>query len=138
MTDPTDFVRERSQGELAAAALRTTTAIRQRCGQLLDRARVGQSAWFTVDDGKLRDASAEVVAATRRRYQNLQIPVHSRWRHFEAGGVDRKKQLDKLLGDVPVQVRAHAMIDLTVVSVLLDAGAGADWRYTESATRKVF
>jgi hypothetical protein len=138
MTDPQEFVRERSQGELAAAALRTTTAIRERCGQLLDRARVGQSAWFTVDDGKLREAASEVANATRRRYTNLRIPFHSRWRHFEAGGVDRKSQLDKLLGDVPVQVRAHAHVDLAVVSVLLDAGAGPDWKYTESATGKVF
>ena len=138
MTAPNDFVRERSQGELAAAALRTTTAVRERCGQLLDRARVGQSHWFTVDDGRLRSAASEVVAATRRRYPKLHIPVHSRWRHFEAGGIDRKAQLDTLLGDVPIQVRAHAWIDLAVVSVLLDAGAGADWKYAEPASGQTF
>ncbi len=138
MTGEAEFVRERSQGELAAAALRTTVAIRERCGQLLDRARVGHSAWFTVDEGKLRDAAVEVAAATRRRYPKLQIPFHSRWRHFEAGGVDRKAELERLLGNVPAQVRARAMVDLTVVSVLLDAGAGADWKYVESGTGKTF
>jgi hypothetical protein len=138
MTAGTDFVRDRSQGDLAAAALRTTVAVRERCGQLLDRARVGHSAWFTVDDGKLRDAAAEVAAATRRRYPKLHIPFHSRWRHFEAGGVDRKAELEKLLGDVAAPVRARAMVDLTVVSVLLDAGAGADWRYVESSTGQTF
>ena len=138
MSAETDFVRLRSQGEVAAAMLRTTTAIRERCGQLLDRARIGQSHWFTVDDGRLRAAASEVATATRRRYPKLHVPFHSRWRHFEAGGVDRKAQLEQLLGDVPVQVRAHAMVDLAVVSVLLDAGAGGDWKYVEPATGQTF
>jgi hypothetical protein len=30
------------------------------------------------------------------------------------------------------------MVDLTVVSVLLDAGAGADWKYVEPATGQTF
>ena len=35
------------------------------------------------------DAMAQRIAAlTRRRFPDLQIPYHSRWRHFEAGGVD--------------------------------------------------
>jgi len=138
MSAAADFVRERTQGETAARILRSTVAVRERCAQLLDRARIGHSAWFTVDDGQLRAAAAEVAAATRRRYPRLNVPLHSRWRHFEAGGVDRLRKLDELLGDVPVQVRAHALIDLAVVSVLLDAGAGADWKYVESATGQTY
>ena len=131
MSAENDFIRERSRGEVAASELRSTIAVRERCGQLLDRARVGQSAWFTVDEGKLRDAAAEVATLTRQRYPKLHIPFHSRWRHFEAGGVDRRRQLEELLGDVAPQVRAHAMIDLTFVSVLLDAGAGPEWKYVD-------
>lgn len=138
MSAANDFVRDRSRGEIAAGLLRSTVAVRERCGQLLDRARVGHSAWFTVDEGRLHAAAEEVVQATRSRYPKLQIPFHSRWRHFEAGGVDRKAQLDELLGDVQPQVRAHAMVDLTVVSVLLDAGSGGDWKYTETSTGQVF
>jgi hypothetical protein len=138
MSGENDFVRERSQGDIAAAALRTTVAVRERCGQLLDRARIGHSHWFTVDDARLRPAAAEVAASTRRRYPKLQIPFHSRWRHFEAGGVDRKAQLDQLLGNVHPAVRARAMVDLTVASVLLDAGAGPDWKYVEPATGQTF
>ncbi|TFZ08146.1 URC4/urg3 family protein [Ramlibacter humi] len=136
MTGPEDFVHERSQGEIAASHLRSTVAVRERCAQLLDRARVGQSHWFKVDDGALRTAAAEVAAATRRRYPKGTVPFHSRWRHFEAGGVDRKAQLEALLGNVAPQTRLHAMVDLTIVSVLLDAGAGPDWKYTESASGK--
>lgn len=133
-----DFVRESSQGETAAGLLRSTTAVRERCAQLLDRARVGHSAWFTVDDGRLREAAAEVAAATRRRYPKGAIPFHSRWRHFEAGGVDRRKRFEELLGDVAAPVRARAMVDLTVVSVLLDAGAGPDWKYVDSASGQTY
>jgi len=131
MSVENDFISERSRGEVAAGLLRSTVAVRERCGQLLDRARVGQSAWFTVDEGKLREAAAEVATITRQRYPKLHIPFHSRWRHFEAGGVNRRKQLEELLGDVAPQVRAHAMIDLTFVSVLLDAGAGPEWKYVD-------
>ncbi|HEY8356877.1 MAG TPA: DUF1688 family protein, partial [Ramlibacter sp.] len=68
----------------------------------------------------------------------LRIPYHSRWRHFEAGGVDRKAQLERLMGDLPTVTKVHAMIDLTFVSVLLDAGAGPDWKYVEPATGQTF
>jgi hypothetical protein len=44
----------------------------------------------------------------------------------------------RLLGDVPNPVRAHALMDLTIVSVLLDAGAGPHWKYTEASTGQTF
>lgn len=126
------------EAEAAASLLRTTTAVRERAAQLLARARNGESPWFVVDDGFLDAAASEVVAATRKRYPKLHVPVHSRWRHFEAGGVDRKAQLEKMLPQLPLTRRAHAMIDLTFVSVLLDGGAGAGWKYVEPATGKTF
>ena len=125
-----------AQAEHAAGILRTTTAVRDRCGQLLAHARRGESAWWTVDDARIADASRAVADATRERYPKLQIPYHSRWRHFEAGGVDRKAKLDRLLEGQDTVIKAGAMVDLTVVSVLLDAGAGAEWKYVEPATGK--
>jgi hypothetical protein len=127
-----------SEAEIAASLLRTTTAVRERAAQLLRRARNGESSWFVVDDGFIDAAANEVAAATRRRYPKLHIPLHSRWRHFEAGGVDRKAQLESMLPASPHPLRAHAMIDLTFVSVLLDGGAGADWKYVEPATGQTF
>jgi hypothetical protein len=124
--------------EAAAEALRTTTAVRERCRQLLSRARHGESAWFIVDEGFMEAAARTVAEMTRQRYPRLHIPYHSRWRHFEAGGVDRKGRLEQLLGDAPPVTRAHSMVDLTVVSVLLDAGAGADWKYVEPASGQTF
>ena len=121
-------------GAAAVATLRTTTAIRERAQHLLQRARVGNSAWFLVDDDALDRAASEVADVTRSRYPTLAIPYHGRWRHFEAGGVDRRSELDSRTADSDAASRARSMIDLAVVSVLLDAGAGPDWRYTEPGT----
>jgi hypothetical protein len=126
------------QAEHAADILRTTTAVRERCGQLLARARRGESQWWTVHDDRLADAARAVTAATRERYPKGHIPFHSRWRHFEAGGVDRKAELEQLLQGHDTTVKACAMVDLTVVSVLLDAGAGAGWKYVEPSSGKTF
>ncbi|RIX85446.1 URC4/urg3 family protein [Acidovorax cavernicola] len=124
----------------AATLLRTTTAIRQRAGALLARARRGESQWFRIgSDDALEDAARTVAEVTRERYPWDTIPYHSRWRHFEAGGIDRRQQLDALLGKgIDARQRARAHIDLVLVSVLLDAGAGPTWHYTESATGERF
>jgi len=118
----------------AVALLRSTAAVRERAALLLARAREGGSAEFVVDDARLDSAAAEVAAVTRARYPSLEIPYHSRWRHFETGGVDRRRALDQRLGDADATERARAQIDLAVASVLLDAGAGPAWRYLEPGT----
>ncbi|BBZ33717.1 URC4/urg3 family protein [Mycolicibacterium confluentis] len=128
----------RDLDSLAVQHLRTTTAIRERADWLLERARRGDSRWFEVDDDGLERAADEVAAETRRRHPGLDIPYHSRWRHFEAGGVDRKALLDNGLAAQTPTRRAQALMDLTVVSVLLDAGAGASWRYREADTGGIF
>jgi hypothetical protein len=118
----------------AAHVLRSTAAVRDRAGQLLARARAGESPWFEVDDDALPTAVGEVAAVTRHRYPELDIPFHSRWRHFEAGGVDRNARLKDQLAESGSPECARALIDLAVISVLLDAGAGPDWHYDEHAT----
>jgi hypothetical protein len=133
-----EMVRSVAEAEAAASRLRDTHVIRERCGQLLKRARDGESRWFTVEEGYMATAAREVADVTKRRYPKLHVPLHSRWRHFEAGGVDRKAELDRMLAHLPRATRIHAMVDLIFVSVLLDAGAGADWSYTEAATGKTF
>ena len=117
----------------AVAKLRSTKKIRERAHALLSRARSGQSAWFTVNDGAMDNAAALVAELTRARYPDLKIPYHSRWRHFEAGSIDRPGQLRQKLRQVSKEDLARAQIDLALVAVLLDAGAGSDWTYCEAA-----
>lgn len=118
----------------ASAALRHTDTVRERARFLLDRARSGQSRWFSVHDEALHGAAEDVATLTRSRYPDLEIPFHSRWRHFEAGGIDRSAALRARLADRDAAGQACALIDLAVVSVLLDAGAGPDWVFHEAGT----
>lgn len=113
------------------ATLREPSTIRARCAAITKAVEDGCSGHFKLDRSRLPEVARRVAALTRERFPDLRIPYHSRWRHFEAGGVDRKGELDALLAGRPVAEVARARIDLTVVSVLLDAGAGAQWRYTE-------
>ena len=139
--DPLQELRiDLNEPSAAAGWLRTTAAVRERASQLLARARRDESAWFTIGaDSALDEAARSVADVTRERYPSGRIPFHSRWRHFEAGGVDRLAELDRLLGDkVSSRERARIQIDLVLVSVLLDAGAGPDWHYVESATGQRF
>ena len=129
-----ELVTDASRPASAAALLRTTTAVRERAAFLLARARRDESQWFRIgDDSTMDDAARAVAEVTLERYPWNRIPYHSRWRHFEAGDVDRRAELDRLLGgDVSPRERARTHIDLALVSVLLDAGAGPDWHYVES------
>lgn len=123
---------------VAVAELRQAATIRERCANILRAVGEGRSDHFTLDRSKLADAAQRVEQVTRHHYPDLRIPYHSRWRHFEAGGVDRKGELDARLAGLDAAAQARARIDLTVVSVLLDAGAGATWRYAEAQSGQTF
>jgi hypothetical protein len=113
------------------AWLRSPAAIRERCHQVLDLGLAGRLEYFRVEPSRLPVVVDQVLAATHEAYPRLDIPVHSRWRHFDAGGVPRLAQLEAKLAPLPPEERARAKVDLGVVSVLLDAGSGPSWRYHE-------
>ena len=99
----------------------------------------GRSAWFSVDANGLEAAVQATLAVTRERFPDpAAIPFHSRWRHFEAGGRDRWAALAPRLAALPEDEVARRRMDLAIVSVLLDAGAGADWTYREPGTGEAY
>jgi len=118
----------------AAAWLCTADAVRSRAHAILAVAEAGRLAHFTVDLARLDDAAAYVASVVRGAYPDLRIPHHARWRHFAAGGIDRWGPLGAALAGLGVHEVAQARIELCVISVLLDAGAGPDWRYVEPGT----
>jgi hypothetical protein len=118
--------------------LRSTRAIRERANAILEAVRADRSKFWRVDDSRIAHAADVVASVTRERYPDLKIPYHSRWRHFETGGRNRYGMFVAALGSVSAAERARAEIDLAVTSVLLDAGAGADWKFVERGAAQVF
>ena len=115
------------------AALRSAAAVRERCAMVHRYVADGHSSHFALDEGRLQGVADYVAAVTREAYPDLDIPYHSRWRHFSAGGIDRWGNLMQSVRAHPME-RARMAIDLVTVSVLLDAGAGDAWSYREPAT----
>src|SRR3984957_2317327 len=114
--------------------LLTAAAVRERCGLVYQAAEQGKTPHFRLRPERLDAAAKLVVEITRRRYPDLRVPFHSRWRHFSAGGADRAALV--ALGADRAET-ARSRIDLAIVSVLLDAGAGPGWRYQEAETGQV-
>jgi hypothetical protein len=115
------------------AALREPGTIRARCQAVLHSVADGVSPFFTLQPDALAAAAERVARLTRQRFPDLVVPFHSRWRQFEAGGADRLARLHERLAERGTLDRARAHWDLAVVSVLLDAGAGPAWRYTDGS-----
>jgi hypothetical protein len=92
---------------------------------------------FRVDLSRLDAAADLVIAAMREAYRSLTVPFHSRWRHFTVEGRSRYDAAERLAGSSEGFTRARAAFDLAIVSVLLDAGAGTQWRYRDAATGKM-
>lgn len=121
------------------AYLRSPIAIRERAGRMLKYVEDGRSRWFSSDANGLEAAVQATLAVTRERFANpAAIPFHSRWRHFEAGGRDRWAALAPKLAGLSKEEVARRRMDLAVVSVLLDAGAGTAWSYREPATGETY
>lgn len=89
---------------------------------------------FTIDLDRMDGVADAVLAVTREAYPTLEIPFHARWRHFVLGGIDRWARLADSASWPDRAARARAEFDLAIVSVLLDAGAGAAWRYRDAVT----
>ena len=118
-------------------ALLTANAVRTHCREVCGFVARGESQHYRLHRDRLPETARYVVEVIRARYPDLRVPFHSRWRHVEAGGVDRWSALASkhgLSGDEAVR----SMIDLVIPSVLLDAGAGAAWTFHDAASNQTF
>jgi hypothetical protein len=114
--------------ESQARSLLSAKAVRARAGRMLEIGLAGGLSHFTIDLERMDGVADAVLAVTRKAYPTLDIPFHARWRHFVLGGVDRWARLADATSWPDRAARARAEFDLAIVSVLLDAGAGAAWR----------
>jgi hypothetical protein len=144
-----------------AGYLRSIYAVRERSRLVLEKAKKNQLKHFTVDMSKFGDVASFVVSIIKVRLtmskhaicphpaltplqrdyapDYASIPPHGRWQHFDVGG---RPRIDQLMASWPSTVdnqeRTRRLLDLFLVSVLLDAGAGTKWQYKSKESGKVY
>ncbi|KAJ8656570.1 hypothetical protein O0I10_007647 [Lichtheimia ornata] len=107
--------------------LRTLNSIRDRCYQVYEQAAKGALQYFDVDESKLPAVVDHVIALAHRRFPDMDaIPPHSRLRHFDHVYQTWREKTAK--ADDKIEL-ARKLVDLVIVSVLVDAGAGPEWKY---------
>ncbi|KAG6908038.1 hypothetical protein DXG01_006400 [Tephrocybe rancida] len=129
--------------EQKAEYLRTLPAIRERCGRVHDLAKQGKLQYFDYHPEKEADVAAFCIEIMKRDYGTnfTSIEPHGRWRHLDAGvgrvlpGIIEWHAKDDALDTREITKRS---IDLFIVSVLLDAGAGNQWIYHEKSSGLTF
>ncbi|PCH44372.1 DUF1688-domain-containing protein [Wolfiporia cocos MD-104 SS10] len=129
--------------EQTAAYLRTLPAIRERCGRVHALAQQNKLEYFTYDPDREADVAAFCVDIIKRDFGTnyASIPPHGRWRHLDAGRprVEPLIAQWKAISNPPDQKEiTKRLVDLFLVSVLLDAGAGNVWSYREAASGQSF
>jgi hypothetical protein len=112
-------------------------SIRQSAEAIFDLTKNGKTN-FTYHPEKFNGVVDYVIDVIKENYPSLEIPFHSRWGHFRVGGINRVNDLDAKLQSADAMERARTKLDLVITSVLLDAGAGAEWKYSEKSSGKSF
>jgi hypothetical protein len=118
----------------AALALLNAAAVRERAHRMLAIGLEDRLPNFRVHLDKIDNVVGLVEQTTRRAYPSLNVPFHSRWRHFVDGDKDRWAEIARQTEWPDAAARARAEFDLAIVSVFLDAGAGPVWRYRDPNT----
>ncbi len=126
--------KEQHEHDPVLTMLRDPNTIRSRAQAILNLAKQDKLTHFALEPNKMAATASFVTAVIQEQYPDLDIPYHSRWRHFEAGGVDRIKKMQPQLNTLSTSERGKIFYELVIISVLLDAGAGQSWRYKEPET----
>ncbi|ORX57543.1 DUF1688-domain-containing protein [Hesseltinella vesiculosa] len=118
--------------------LLTLEAVRERCYEVYDKGKQNQLDYFDIDETQFDKVVTHVEQVTHQRFGNQydKIPPHSRLNHF---GTDRVAELYQQWaadGKDPLE-QTRMVMDLIMVSVLVDAGAGQQWVYTCSNGDKI-
>lgn len=112
-------------------------AIRAQAGRIFELTNSGKG-FFSYHPEKLKPTVDYVLKVIEKNYPDLEIPFHSRWGHFRAGKIDRSQDLDQKIQKLDALEKARVKLDLVITSVLLDAGAGADWKFLEEKSKRHF
>lgn len=122
----------KSESELTFSDLRQLSTVRSQCQKIYKLGLENKLNFFELHEERVAQVADFILQLIKEDYATQPIPFHSRWRHFEAGGIFRQRELEAQWPDADRIEVMRRHIDLVVVSVLLDAGAGAQWTYVES------
>ena len=106
----------------------STATVRDRANKIAQLAKNG-GTHFEIDESRLEWTAEFVLQVMRENYPDLEVPYHSRWRHFEIGNRHQLQKLNAHLEPFDSLERTRLGLDLIIPSVLLDAGAGGHWLY---------
>ncbi|WVQ79123.1 hypothetical protein IAT38_001218 [Cryptococcus sp. DSM 104549] len=117
--------------------IRSLEAVRDRSSQVYELGKQGKLDHWVFNEAKLNDCVEYCAKIIARDFGTdyAAIPPHCRRNHFITPGNNRITTLLSSPSFPPTSAplaRAAALIDLNLVSVLLDAGAGPAWAYTET------
>ncbi|KAL4962441.1 URC4/urg3 family protein [Aspergillus stella-maris] len=117
--------------------------VRTKAHRVLELAKENKLNHFDYHEDKLDEAVEYVIGVIQRDFgpnAYHTIPPHGRWQHFEVGNVPRVSRLLETWSKRGYNTleQTRGLIDLFFVSVLLDAGAGDFWRFTEPETGNVY
>lgn len=129
---------EEQQIQTVLHTLRDPRTIRNQSHRIFNLAKQDQLEYFSLNPGKMAATASYIIDVITSRYPNLDIPYHSRWRHFEMNGIDRINNLRKQLEPIAPSSWGKMLYELTIISVFLDAGAGPLWCYKEVASEKKY
>ena len=115
----------------AALTLLSASAVRERAHRMLALGLDDKLPHFRIHTEKMDGVVDLVLQTTRDAYPSLDVPFHSRWRHFIVNGDNRWAAIAGQARWRDAASRARAEFDLAIVSVFLDAGAGPTWRYRD-------
>lgn len=118
----------------AALSLLNAGAVRTRTRTLFELALQKKLLHFDLALERMPELADYVANVVRQNYPSLAVPFHARWRHFVIDGDDRWLALQRRSNWRSPADQARAAFDLAIVSVLLDAGAGAHWSYRDEKT----
>jgi len=108
--------------------LKKIETTRERANAIYEMGLKNELHHFQINLDKLPYTVKYVINTIEKNYPDLKIPQHSRIRHFEKfdpNFIDNFNNSFKC----SAREKIKKLIDLTVISVLTDAGAGASWKY---------
>ncbi|ETO10243.1 hypothetical protein RFI_27134, partial [Reticulomyxa filosa] len=172
------FVEITAKGDELMEELRDLRTIRKQCYRIYDLAKQDKLNFFSVRFDKIEDCAKDVVTCIKKHYPDLNVPMHSRFRHLDAKVIENLRSqwtssgvrlelgivlyspsfffspslslpsymctddnymyivlhsfvFFLLFACIDYREQSRRLIDLTFVSVLLDAGAGENWKYVD-------